>query len=77
MNIPVTKEITPAQKIDVRTVGQKRRDTLLAEDPDYFKRLGHKGGKNGGRPFKSIDGLAKKAADKRWHSNKGDHNAND
>lgn len=69
MTIKVKDEINPPVKIDVRTSGEKRRDSILSKDPDFYKNIGKKGGNNGGRPFRDIPGLADKAIAKRWNKN--------
>lgn len=43
----------------------KAAATRVRKDPDAFKKMGSNGGKKGGRPFRDIPGLAKKAAKKR------------
>ena len=65
-HIPIEDNSTDAQKVDVRTQGQKARDTLLANDPDHFKKAGSKGGKkSGNRPFKDP-AKARAAINARW-----------
>lgn len=51
---------------DDRTPGEKRRDTIMAKDPNFYKNIGREGGKNGGRPFRDIPGMAKKAGHAKW-----------
>lgn len=65
VHIPIDDQSSGAQEVDVRTPGQKRRDTILAKDPDFYKRIGGKGGDKGGRPFRDIPGLATKAVKSR------------
>ena len=65
-HIPIEDKDPGAQKVDVRTQGQKARDTLLAKNPDHFKNAGSKGGKkSGNRPFKDPE-RARAAVNARW-----------
>ena len=57
------------QKVDVRTAGEKRRDTITKKDPGYYSKIGSKGGKKGGRPFKDPE-AARRAVNKRWSKTK-------
>lgn len=55
-----------SEKIDVRTPGQKRRDTIKKTRPDFYKKNGSKGGRNStNRPFKDPE-AARRAANARW-----------
>ncbi len=74
MPIEVTQPDSEEQKIDVRTPGQKRRDTILKTRPDFYKKNGSKGGKNpnAARPFKDPE-AARAAANARW-GNKDENN---
>lgn len=55
-----------SHKIDVRTPGQKRRDTILKTRPDFYSKNGKKGGANStARPFKDPE-AARRAANARW-----------
>ena len=70
-HIPVENQDSGAQKVDVRTQGEKARDTLLANDPDHFKKAGSKGGKkSGNRPFKNPAN-ARAAVNARWAKRNG------
>lgn len=65
-HIPIESKDTGAQKVDVRTQGEKARDTLLANDPDHFKKAGSRGGKKStNRPFKDP-AKARAAVNARW-----------
>lgn len=64
-HIPVQDD-SQEQQVDVRTQGEKARDTLLAKNPDHFKQAGSKGGKkSGNRPFKDPE-RARAAVNARW-----------
>jgi len=57
----IKKQLTP---------GEKRRNTNLAKDPDFYKKLGKKGGaKSPVRPFADKD-KARAAVNKRWAQRK-------
>ena len=65
-HIPIKDNNSGTQKVDVRTKGDKIRETLLKRDPDHFKKAGSKGGKkSGNRPFKDSE-KARAAVNKRW-----------
>lgn len=74
VHIPVQDNSQDPQHIDVRTPGQKRRDTILKTRPDFYKKNGSKGGKNpnAARPFKDRE-AARRAANARW-GNKDENN---
>lgn len=64
-HIPVQGD-SQEERIDVRTPGQKRRDTIKRTRPDFYKKNGSKGGKNStNRPFKDPE-AARRAANARW-----------
>lgn len=66
IHIPVSKDDN-SEEISVRKAAAiRRRDAYLAKDPDHYKKLGKKGGKSGGRPFRDNPEAAKKAINKRW-----------
>lgn len=55
-----------SEKIDVRTPGQKRRDTIKKTRPDFYKNIARKVGKESkNRPFKDPE-AARRAANARW-----------
>ena len=61
-----------SHEIDVRTSGQKRRDTILKTRPDFYKKNGKKGGANStARPFKDPE-AARRAANARWGNKDGE-----
>lgn len=65
-HIPVQDKSQESQKIDVRTPGQKRRDTIKKTRPDFYQKNGSKGGRNStNRPFKDPE-AARRAANARW-----------
>jgi hypothetical protein len=65
IHIPI-QDNSEEQKIDVRTPGQKRRDTIKKTRPDFYPGIGSKGGKNStNRPFKDPE-AARRAANARW-----------
>lgn len=54
------------EKITVRQLAaRKARDTLIKKDDRHFNKIGAKGGKKGGRPFKDPE-AARRAANARW-----------
>ena len=72
MHIPIEDNSQELQKIDVRTPGQKRRDTILKTRPDFYKKNGKKGGANStARPFKDPE-AARRAANARWGNKDGE-----
>ncbi len=74
-HIPVQDTSADAQKVDVRTKGDKIRETLLKRDPDHFKKAGSKGGKNStNRPFKGNSERARAAVNARWAKHNGSKN---
>lgn len=76
VHIPIEDKSDGVQKVDVRTQGQKARDTLLANDPDHFKKAGSKGGKkSGNRPFKDPE-RARAAVNARWAKRDGNKTTN-
>lgn len=71
-HIPVQGGDDEAKKVDVRTPGQKRRDTILKTRPDFYKKNGKKGGANStARPFKDPE-AARRAANARWGNKDGE-----
>lgn len=73
-HIPVQDNDPGAQSIDVRTKGDKIRETLLKRDPDHFKKAGSKGGKKSTyRPFKDPE-RARAAVNARWAKRNGSTN---
>lgn len=65
-HIPVEDKDAGAQKVDVRTKGEKIRETLLKRDPEHFAKAGSKGGKKSThRPFKDPE-RARAAVNARW-----------
>lgn len=65
-HIPIQDNSTGGQKVDVRTQGEKARDTLLKNDPKHYSKAGSKGGKNSPvRPFKDPE-RARAAVNARW-----------
>lgn len=60
-HIPVTDNSTGAQPVKVH----KATATLLAKDPDHFRKLAKKRKNITGGGFKDPD-VARKAANKRW-----------
>lgn len=60
-HIPVTNNSTGAQPVKVH----KATATLLAKDPDHFRKLAKKRKNITGGGFKDPD-VARKAANKRW-----------
>lgn len=55
-----------SHEIDVRTPGQKRRDTIKKTRPDFYKNIARKVGKESkNRPFKDPE-AARRAANARW-----------
>lgn len=65
-HIPIDDKSAGVQKVDVRTQGEKARDTLLASDPNHYQKAGSKGGKNSPvRPFKDP-AKARAAVNARW-----------
>ena len=65
-NIIVKHDDTGEQQVEVLTKGDKIRRTLLEKDPNHFKKIGSKGGKNStSRPFKDSS-VAREAVLKRW-----------
>ena len=55
-----------SHEIDVRTPGQKRRDTIKKTRPDFYKNIARKVGKESkNRPFKDPE-AAHRAANARW-----------
>lgn len=76
LHIPIEDKDGGAQKVDVRTQGEKARDTLLAKNPDHFKNAGSKGGKkSGNRPFKDP-AKARAAVNARWSKHNGGKTTN-
>lgn len=70
IHIPVQSNDEP-QKVDVRTPGEKRRDTIKKTRPDFYKKNGSKGGKNStARPFRDPE-AARRAANARWGKRDG------
>jgi len=66
IHIPVQDNSQEPQNIDVRTPGQKRRDTIKKTRPDFYHKNGSMGGKNStNRPFKDPE-AARRAANARW-----------
>lgn len=66
VHIPIEDKSAGVQKVDVRTQGEKARDTLLANDPNHYQKAGSKGGKNSPvRPFKDP-AKARAAVNARW-----------
>ena len=67
MSIPIPVQgDSESHEIDVRTPGQKRRDTIKKTRPDFYKKNGSKGGKNStARPFRDPE-AARRAANARW-----------
>ena len=64
-HIPVEDQSKPAS-VDVRTPGEKRRDTIKKTRPDFYQNIGRKAGKNSkNRPFKDPE-AARRAANARW-----------
>lgn len=51
--------LTPEQRTD-RAL--KAAATRKKRDPDSFKKMGKQGGQKGGRPFRDVPGLAKRAS---------------
>lgn len=73
-HIPVQDTSAGTQKVDVRTQGEKARDTLLAKNPDHFKKAGSAGGKKStNRPFKDPE-RARAAVNARWAKRNGSTN---
>lgn len=65
-HIPIDDKSAGVQKVDVRTKGDKIRETLLKRDPDHFKKAGSKGGKKStNRPFNDPE-RARAAVNARW-----------
>jgi len=72
MLIEVTQPDNEPQKVDVRTPGQKRRDTIRKTRPDFYQKNGSKGGRNStNRPFKDPE-AARRAANARWGKKDGE-----
>lgn len=70
-HIPIEDKSNGAKKVDVRTQGEKARDTLLASDPNHYQKAGSKGGKNSPvRPFKDP-AKARAAVNARWAKRNG------
>lgn len=70
IHIPVQGD-DRSEHIDVRTPGQKRRDTIKKTRPDFYQKAGSKGGKNStNRPFKDPE-AARRAANARWGNKNG------
>lgn len=66
VHIPIEDNSNGAQEVDVRTQGEKARDTLLANDPNHYQKAGSKGGKNSPvRPFTDPE-KARAAVNARW-----------
>lgn len=62
-----------SHEIDVRTPGQKRRDTIRKTRPDFYQKNGSKGGRNStNRPFKDPE-AARRAANARWGKKNADN----
>lgn len=60
-----------SHEIDVRTPGQKRRDTIKKTRPDFYQKNGSKGGRNStNRPFKDPE-AARRASNARWGNKDG------
>ena len=73
IHIPVSGGDGESEKIDVRTPGQKRRDTIKRTRPDFYKKNGSKGGRNStNRPFKDPE-AARRAANARWGKKNADN----
>lgn len=65
-HIPIDDKSAGVQKVDIRTQGEKARDTLLASDPKHYQKAGSKGGKNSPvRPFTDPE-KARAAVNARW-----------
>lgn len=62
--------------VDVRTPGQKRRDTIKKTRPDFYQKNGSKGGKSpkAARPFRDPE-AARRAANARWGNRNADNDA--
>lgn len=65
MKISVTDESSNAVDIKVKRY-EKIRDKCLAKDPNYYSKIGVKGGKAAGGAFSANHDLARQAANKRW-----------
>lgn len=66
MPIEVTQPDSHEEKVDVRTPGEKRRDTIKKTRPDFYKNIAKKVGKESkNRPFKDPE-AARRAANARW-----------
>lgn len=66
VRINVEDNSTDGEKITVRQrAARKARDTLVKKDEKHFAKIGAKGGKKGGRPFKNPE-AARRAANARW-----------
>ncbi len=66
IHIPIKDNSTGVQEVDVRSKGDKIRETLLNRDPEHFKKAGRKGGqKSTNRPFKDP-AKARAAVNARW-----------
>lgn len=71
IHIPIQDNSQEPQKIDVRTPGQKRRDTIKKTRPDFYKNIAKKVGKESkNRPFKDPE-AARRAANARWGNRDG------
>lgn len=69
IHLPI-RDDSQERTVDVRTPGQKRRDTIKKTRPDFYQKAGSKGGKNStNRPFKDPE-AARRAAQARWGKKK-------
>lgn len=75
-HIPVQDNSAGSQPVDVRTKGDKIRESLLKRNPDHFRKAGAKGGaKSSSRPFKDPE-AARRAVNARWRKHRENQAAN-
>ena len=71
VHIPV-QDNSEDQQVDVRTPGEKRRDTIKKTRPDFYRNIAKKVGKESkNRPFKDPE-AARRAANARWGKRDGE-----